>query len=78
MLVGNHQNRCRRLEVDENHLMTSDWWREATEMLVDTAVAEKRVRENLDRPLEEDVKGWGMELMWKTIRRVDEVDVTRK
>ena len=47
-------------------------------MLVDTAVAEKRVRENLDRPLEEDVKGWGMELMWKTIRRVDEVDVTRK
>jgi hypothetical protein len=58
--------------------MSSDWWREATEMLVETAVAEKRVRENLDRPLEEDVKGWGMWLMWKTIRRVDEVDVTRK
>ena len=50
----------------------------SSEMLVDTAVAEKCVRGNLDRPLEEDVKGWGMWLMWKTIRRVDEVDVTRK
>ena len=47
-------------------------------MLVDTTVAEKRVKENLDRLLDEDVKGWEMGLMWKTIRRVEEVDVTRK
>ena len=47
-------------------------------MLVDTAVAERRERENLDRPPEYDVKGWALRLTWMTMLKVDEVDVTRK
>jgi hypothetical protein len=47
-------------------------------MFVDTAMAERREREKLDRPPECDVKGWALWLTWMTMLKVDEVVVTRK
>jgi len=47
-------------------------------MLVDTAVVERRERENLDRPPGYDVKGWALRLTWMTMLKVDGIDVARK